>query len=240
MRIVLQIRRTPGYYLRNEYNLTYIVQSDNELSYVVECIKIWNFCFKMQWMDFRKRLREIAFKTFSRNDFNDIIMYYDRERFSSLPKGTLVIPIDEDDWLSPNLVRELRNVEDPFETIRWDNDKKYSRYEPDNYPEFIRKHASSCNYGVKIPCDYNIIRWHSLFKKKEAFYLPKKLSYKHSNISSLSVYYELMSRGFTFKKLMNDVIDEIGKYEYPEEYKKEGYLYEELLKELLDSRKKKR
>ena len=238
MKIVLIIRRNKEYYLDNNINLDKILRNPLWKQSVQNMIKTWNFCFNMKYIDFRIKLRNIAFRTFEKNDFDEIIPYFNMKKYNTLKKGTLVIPIDEDDWLSPNLTKTLRKIKEPFEKVYWDITYKTTKFEPES--QTLKNNNSnytySCAYGIKVPHPFVVLKWHYYFKKEKAYYIPKVLACKHTNIASLSTFHDMAKQKNTLIDLIN-----FAKYQisnptiYSKEFKKEGNLYKKLLQELIDS-----
>jgi len=235
MKIVLIIRRNKNYWLNNKIDHSCIA-NDYRSNFILQMIQVWNFCFKMKYIDFRIRLRDIAFPTFERNNFDDIIMYFDEDKYNSLEKGTLIVPIDEDDWFSLYLVENLRKIQEPFNSVYWDTHFREADGEL-NTNSNQKKCSISCAYGMKVPCSFNVIKYHA-YAKKNGYYLSKFLSFKNQNISSLS-FFHFMARTLTIKQIIEMLKKNINNTNntniYLEEYKQEHILYKELLKELLES-----
>lgn len=235
MKIVLLIRREKNYFLNNKLSLGNIVSPPHD-QIIYSFIFYWNCSFKMRYMDFRNRLKDIAFSTFKKNNFDDIIMYFDDDRIRSLEPGTLVVPIDEDDWFSSSLVEELKNISDPFEVVHWDTYIKNVKGK--FYPYGRYRRVDSCCYGVKVPCDINTIKWHMCVNINRAYHLSKRLSVRIITSASIGVFLYWSSGDYiTFRKdMVNNTIKDINSLDiFPGEYKQEVILYKELLKELLSS-----
>jgi hypothetical protein len=74
----------------------------------------WNATFTMPYHQFRHRLKDIAQLNFSRVD-GAICSSLD-----DVPAGHLIVPVDDDDWLAPDLAVHLRRAyEEEAAVYRW-------------------------------------------------------------------------------------------------------------------------
>lgn len=205
---------------------------------------LWNLCFRMKYLDFRKRLSEIASLSYSSNSFDDIIPYLDFDHINSLDPGTLLVPMDDDDWFSPSLAEILRKEETSKTGIYWDEHVKSTdgivRYE--NRHDKVRPFdiVDSCCYGIKVPCHEEKIKYHWVIRKPELLYLPKRLSMKVESIGAMSVLYYMRGRFATVQSyrdvLKQSILKDIACSSlFPEEYKIQMGMYKDLMKELLES-----
>jgi hypothetical protein len=81
-------------------------------------VELWNATFTLPFHRFRQRVREIAELNHSRVD-GAVVAEWD-----AIPEGTLVLPVDDDDWFAPDaaavLGRELGpGAEGCYWTSRW-------------------------------------------------------------------------------------------------------------------------
>lgn len=246
MKIVLLIRRDKDYWLNNR--MTY---NGALTPFFGKSIKVksfgWNLLFRMKYLDFRKRLSYISSFSYSPNKFDDIIPYLDRDRINNLEPGTLIVPMDDDDWFSPDLVKNLRKIKDPGRGICWDQYVKYSDGNIKHQNRHIGKRINeidSCCYGIKCPCEYDHLRFHWEMTKDNMLYMPERLSIKIEAISCISVLIKIqMNNSIILAKycewLIRELKKDIGSSDiFPEEYSNQGRLYKELLKELLESQNK--
>jgi len=123
-------------YLRTDINwLTF--RPENYNNGVDKVISIWNKTFTMPHNIFRHKLQLLAQESLQ-NVSNASIIKNVSDLYNT---NCLIIPIDDDDWLSPNLVTTLESIEDidQFYGIRWESyhpwgDKNYYIYcSTDNY-----------------------------------------------------------------------------------------------------------
>jgi hypothetical protein len=70
-------------------------------------VELWNDTFNLPFHVFRARVREIARLNHSRVE-GAICAGWDE-----IPDGSLVLPVDDDDWFAPDIVRVLRAEFDP-------------------------------------------------------------------------------------------------------------------------------
>ena len=91
-------------------------------------VELWNAIFDLRYAAFRIRLIEIAQRNLGRVESAKVA------RFDEVPPGALVVPVDDDDWFSPELAHRLLtagkpdargyhwnryNLEPPRRTRRW-------------------------------------------------------------------------------------------------------------------------
>jgi len=244
MKIVLLIRRDKEYWLHSKMSFNNAIGKGFEKTIRDNAI-VWNFCFKMRYLEFRKRLSYISSFSYSPNKFDDIIPYLDQDRINNLELGTLLVPMDDDDWFSPSLVKNLRKIKEPCEGIYWDQYTKHLdgkiNYENRHIGLGLPHIIDSCCYGLKTPCDYEEVKMHWLPRKQHKLHLSKRLSMKIESLACISVQHWLdIGRAMTlanYKKFAMDLLEkEIGSsIIFPEEYKHQAELYKELLEDLLKS-----
>jgi len=237
MEIILLIRRDKEYWLHNRMSFNGVVDQKFERE-IWKWLIVWNLFFKMRYIEFRKRLAEISSLSYPQNNFDDIIMYWDEDKLNSLEPGTLIVPMDDDDWFSPNLVKNLREIKEPCKGIYWDQYVKdiSGRFEHRN--RMVSDHiVDSCCYSLKTPCDYDFIKNHWSFSKDNLHYIPKRLAVKIESLACLSVLYQLDVNVSNCKKFIKEKLKEEirSTCAIPEEYKHQIALYKDLLKELLES-----
>jgi hypothetical protein len=74
---------------------------------LMPAVAIWNETFEMRFHIFRDRVREIARLNLSRVE-NALCASWEE-----IPEGSLVVPIDDDDWFAPDLAAVLESEHDP-------------------------------------------------------------------------------------------------------------------------------
>lgn len=240
MKIICQIRRSKKYFETNTVSLPSNFTKTYAMYFNLRMVA-WKLLFRMSYVEYRRRLAEIAFETIKKNNFDDIFLYYDNKRIEKLDLGTLVIPVDEDDWFSPDLVKTLRSIEDTYEIIIWhayhDNNLDRGKYKISTTHNF--RIVSSCCYGLKTPFLEKKLRTHTNISKEGSYIIPNLLSFKLANpggISSLIYKNEVFSIESVKKRIMyhislnlnNDII-------YPEEFKYGYSQYKDLLRDLIYS-----
>ena len=120
--IILIIRRDKNYWFKNEINRIKIQ------SYVFRLMEIWDSFFNINIMDFRNKIRDIASSTYMDNKFDEIHLYSHidpgkikekNELKNKLYENSIIIPIDEDDWVNPNLADILRGIKTEEQFFVW-------------------------------------------------------------------------------------------------------------------------
>lgn len=151
-------------------------------------IKGWNLFFGMNFIEFRHRLSYIAAQTYLPNRFDHILFWEDWDVIKELDENTWLVPIDEDDWIGPHLVDELKEAipkaEDFIEwdavTIDCDGSSKIKHF----------RAVLSCAYALKMPCEQPYITHHANTLdgkfKRVVHKLDKCLAVKLENISSVT------------------------------------------------------
>lgn len=68
---------------------------------IIDQVELWNRTFKVPYHLFRQRLKEIARTNLARVEGTVCA------EWENIPDGSLVIPVDDDDWFAPELGRKL-------------------------------------------------------------------------------------------------------------------------------------
>jgi hypothetical protein len=77
-------------------------------------VETWNTTFIMPYHEFRQRLKVIAQLSLSR------VQHVHRVSRPEVPSGGLIVPVDDDDWFSPELAIRLQEAIDPsFRGYYW-------------------------------------------------------------------------------------------------------------------------
>jgi hypothetical protein len=77
-------------------------------------VALWNETFNLPFHEFRHRVREIAQLNLAR------VAGAAQASWDDIPDGALVVPIDDDDWLAPDIGDALeRELEDQAVCYRW-------------------------------------------------------------------------------------------------------------------------
>jgi len=72
-----------------------------------EKLELWNATFTIPYHRFRQRLKEIAQESLGR------VAHAAVADLGDVPEGAIVVPVDDDDWLAPDLAARLRDTYDP-------------------------------------------------------------------------------------------------------------------------------
>lgn len=112
MKIKLLIRRSEDYY-------NYLTKKDTPCPKSLVKIKsMWDSFFKISYDDYRRELCKIAYSTYKNIGFDEIIPWIDNKLFDC-ERDYIIVPIDEDDWLYPNIVDILRQIKINRPYICW-------------------------------------------------------------------------------------------------------------------------
>jgi hypothetical protein len=229
MKKVLLIRRTKEYYDSGTLGW-------KEHKFFAEFADHWNFSFGMNYISFRKELVKISEESIFKSKFDLIIPYEDPVAVNALPLGSLLFPMDEDDWLSSSLIPEIDKIF-TGKHLYWDiyriwtdgNQKRVSMIEEDNLVE-------TCGYAISLPIEFRVITHHWVLAKSDAQYLPKMLSLKLDTAASMSC---MAHRGqHRFEAIVKHMYQAINLPKlFPEEYFSYWDKYVALCEELLSSSK---
>jgi len=211
----------------------------------------------MNIMDYRNELRDIASNLYVKNKFDKIFLHSNRdpkalkecttEIEKELYKNTILIPMDEDDWVSPCLSNELREIETEKSIFVWNYFATFQEKEvQSNKGEEKTGFVQSCSWA-SVGYDYILSRRNNLYLNKEEYdniyFIDKPLAVKVEHVGSLGFLRK------TIKKLPDDrekwidnlieklLIDIQVESDISQIFVKEWILYKELLRELLSSYK---
>jgi hypothetical protein len=239
MDTVLYIRRDKEYYLNNTLDNKWLRDYSYHEPMIPYMIGRWGEAFGMSYLYFRKKIAEIAFKSQMKNNFDDIFLWNDKERFEELKDNTLIFPVDEDDWYSPNLVEEVKkNIQGTDKNIiRWN----YSEINAQGSCRSLTRwyEWGSCAYGAVTPLNYKSIRSHrsmelmQSFSRSKVSHLDKYLSVKVESIGGIYYFY----KGTKFEEILSIARNRklVQHHEALSEYKELVDEYNALLNELYDS-----
>ncbi|HKJ35318.1 MAG TPA: hypothetical protein VKA36_02015 [Solirubrobacterales bacterium] len=76
-------------------------------------VELWNATLTMPFHEFRRRVREIAALNLARVEGATLADW------EEIPDGERVLPVDDDDWFDPDLVRVLDRAWGSAEIVRW-------------------------------------------------------------------------------------------------------------------------
>lgn len=233
MNIICQIRRNKEYWLHSVINFDIFINNQH-LDRFKAYIFLWDMSFRLKYIDFRKKIRDIAFTTIEDNNFDNVLLFNGDGTYKD---SDLVIPVDEDDWFSSQLLNIIRAKTISYKRIFWNG---YYKYNNDGklYHVAEPKGTGSCNYGLIAPFKFNELQDHTKFKKEGSYYLPQKLSLKNTNPASLTSMMKWFTgsaqscRNIVMNHISHSLNDNII---YPDEFSDKHLKYIELLRELRDS-----
>src|SRR5206468_7308983 len=73
-------------------------------------IEYWNRTLRPGYIEFRRLIAELSASLYFNSKFDEIIQWLDRTCIAGQPAGTWVVPIDEDDWIDPQLPSTVRSA----------------------------------------------------------------------------------------------------------------------------------
>jgi len=216
MNLVLLIRRTESYWRDGKIDLHRIIKDTTK---VEKAISKWDL--NVEYLAFRKKLREISELTITQNNFDMIIPWSDKGAVESLPDGTWLVPMDEDDWLAPDFTNVFKNtVVSQSEVVTWPTHRTHA-----NGSTVVNNFVESCGYAVRLPVDdWRKITNHMIISP---YYLSLSGCLSVRNETIASVGYLLRS-----SDALRDVINSALKKEYrddPEWARGQRWKYLELL-----------
>lgn len=81
---------------------------------LLEPVRLWNRSFRLPFHLFRHRLRQLSLANLRE------VRGAELADWDAIPEGALVVPIDDDDWLAPDLAEQLAAVSSPeWQAYRW-------------------------------------------------------------------------------------------------------------------------
>jgi len=249
--IILIIRRSKDYWLYNK------VCADKLNPHVQPIIELWDSFFNLKIMNFRNQLREIASSTYLNNKFDQIFLhsYIDPNRVkekdnfkNELYKDSIIVPIDEDDWIDPSLAEILRNIETDEKFFVWNYYKTIREYEFESF-------KNERGRGWTMPCSWAIKGYNSFLKRHnhllvneeeftQIYFIRKPLAVKIEHVASVGFLKKVVRKNWEKEdKWMSAIVSKIKGdltvegNEYPIVFQEQWKKYKKLLEELLESKK---
>jgi len=156
-------------------------------------VEMWNACFNIPYHEFRQRLKIIAQLCLGRVED---VRY---ASFKSAPPGALLVPVDDDDWFSPDLVHRLRQAFDPsIPCYYWTRHILELERTKRRWKGLLKEFLTGCvifatnNYAVcnlgdltEVAPRHMKVREH--FQAAQVRYLPVALSVHNRSLASRSI-----------------------------------------------------
>ena len=148
-------------------------------------VRTWNMFFNMKFLEFRRKLSAIAYSSYPTHLVDGIFHWLDFRAIEQLEEGSLLLPIDEDDFLAPDVIDVVKRQED-HQVYWWTpyciapNGEMFNKY-----PFTI----ASCAYLIKTPASEPYIASHLALSKGndiEKFELKEDLSLRIEGISCVT------------------------------------------------------
>ncbi len=115
---------------------------------------MWKLFFKMDYMEFRVRLAKIASLSYNINSFDGFFEWMNWEEIEK-HNNVWILPIDDDDWLHPNILTYLRSLDiSKKKFVRWnvvsvDSFGKAKSFTDTDTFGFLR--TRSCSFMTRWP-----------------------------------------------------------------------------------------
>jgi len=249
--IILIIRRSKDYWLYNK------IGDEAIPLHVQPIIELWNSFFNLNLVDYRNKLRTIASSTYLDNKFDQIYLhsYIDPRKMkdendfkNELYEDSIIVPMDEDDWIDPSLSEILRNIETDKKFFVWNYYKTIKEHEFEPFKKGRgRGWTMTCSWAIK---SYNsFLKRHNHLKINEQefsqiCFIRKPLSVKIEHVGCVGFLRKVVRKNWGKEdKWMNAIVSKIkgdltideGKFPivFQEQWKK----YRMTLEELLNSKK---
>jgi hypothetical protein len=162
-KVIILIRREREYYLTRNTNV--FTWNTGCFRALKERVEAWNFFFKMKYDDFKTKLSEIAYLTILRNNMDALYLWSDWDSFSNMGEDTWIVPIDEDDWVFPNMVDVIREEEN-HPVYYWKSIHISREGNTETQLRGIDGCIPSCSYSLQLPSKTIFIRAHGVTDKK--------------------------------------------------------------------------
>lgn len=246
--VILVVRRTREFWLHNRMDCTIN-------STVQKMIEMWNASFGLKFIEYSNRIRDIASSTYMDNKFDRIFLHSHNNPIKisnkqeeiikmSFLSNAIIVPMDQDDWISLSLAEVLRGIETNKDFFVWNYyvtwcGKKYMPFKSS------RKKAwtGSCSWAIRGYNHFLERRNHLAIpeeKRSEVFFIEQPMAVKVDHGGSLGCLKQIVRRNFKkenewikilITKIQQDL--KVGGEEIPVEFQKQWIAYKTLLKELL-------
>ena len=250
-RIILVIRRSKDYWLYSKIGDEAIPLHTQPI------IELWNSFFDLNLIDYRNKLREIASSTYLDNKFDQILLHSHispkkmknkDDLVNELYEDSIIVPMDEDDWIDPSLADILRNIETNKKFFVWNYYKTIREYEFEPFKEGRgRGWTMTCSWAIK---GYNsFLKRHNHLKIKEEelseiYFIRKPLSVKIEHVGCVGFLKKVVRKNWEKEdKWMNAIVSKIkgdltvDEEKFPIAFQGQWKRYRKLLEELLNSKK---
>jgi hypothetical protein len=182
-RVFIVIRRSENYF---HGKMNYVKIQNSFYQDFRKGVIAWNLLYGMPYLEFRRKLSDIAYSSYPMRSIDGIFHWFNWDAIKDLGKDTWVFPIDEDDFLAPNTIDYLKELEE-HEFYWWvppcvgADGNRFRKY-----PGTI----ASCSYVVKMPIHEACVEFHKFATKMEGverFKINKPdLSFWLKGVSSVS------------------------------------------------------
>ncbi len=254
-KIVLVITRSKDYWYNNK------ITSYKVNPWVIHLRELWNSFFNYKIIDFCNDLRDISSSNYLKNKFDEILLYSEIDpKYNDLwlldkkiidyHKDSILIPLDEDDWIDPSLASILRGIETDKTFFVWNYYKTIRGYEFEPFKNNERGRGWTIPSSWAVRGFDNFIHRDGHLKIKEnefndIYFIRNPLGVKVEHAGSLGFLTKTVRKNWgKEEEWMNVIISKIRGdltvegNEYPEVFQDQFKKYKELLQKLLKSKKK--
>jgi hypothetical protein len=142
---------------------------------------VWNEIFNISYIDFRKQLNNIQ-----KENFKDIQFDFTINQYENI-NDSIIVPTDDDDWLHPNIIKDLKSIHQPVMFWNFINYNQGIISIHDSSKEIIQ--FESNNYAIDFKNE-EILRNHvyaNNVMKNKGLYIDLCLSMHNRTLASLSL-----------------------------------------------------
>ncbi len=201
-------------------------------------ISLWDDTFSMPYFDVRKRLHEIAFSDLGSLGFDLVFDHIDDQVIERIRRleDFWIVPVDDDDWLSPNLVPALKQINSEETMCHW----KWLSFSPTSIASGVpilqegsRKGMDalvSCSYAVRPCAEIKNITNHSHTKGLSSFFVEGAFSFYVRTPASVILLKRHKERGLKVLDMWRGM-QEISEHSVPVEFRSKIGKLKQLFKE---------
>ena len=246
--VVLVVRRNRDYWLNGKITKTTMNPC------LMKVLEWWDSFFNFKIMDFRSKITDLASSTYLKNRFDQIILHsgiIPRHDFDQnfnrgeLYKNTIIVPMDDDDWIDPCLANTLRDIDTYKKFFVW---QCFKTNAGNVYLPFRkgrgRGWTATCTWAIVGHDEF--VKRHNHLKVNEEeygqiYFIDKPFTVKVEHPASVGSIRSAFRRyPDDYKKIMEDIVNRIDininvELEVTEPFKEQQQKYLELLWKLRKS-----
>lgn len=196
-----------------EQSRTFCRSINRPENFIVDCVELWDRTFGVAFLETRQRLKEIALENLSRVEGAELIGSVGKVRFRRRPRAIYFF-VDDDDWIDPDILSSLKDVEPGYSGIIWGSIVFGSGEEFIKFREitdfcFTNNYAVTSNY-FRNPLNraesvYQHFRANGKLKRIRTAILPKYLAATNKHPGSTTALESTFKDGMTRRVLVESV-----------------------------------